>query len=98
MNEIVKAGLTSYCRIDAADLSPADEADLESFYAAAVGYLAGAGVPEPDFPPKAALGAVVCVREAHGAGRLGSPGRRGDCADPRNPAFRRMLNQLKINS
>lgn len=98
MDEEIKAKLISYCRIEAADLTDADEADLESFYTAAVGYMEGAGVQEPDPVTDANRWErwFLCVRHMV----LDAWDHRGaeeTVQTHKNPAFRKMLNQLKYS-
>lgn len=98
MDATIKASLLSYCRIEAADLTQADEADLESFYTAAVGYMEGAGVPEPEHNTDAVRWEqwFLCVKHMV----LDAWDHRGaeeTVQTHENPAFRRMLNQLKFS-
>ena len=89
-----KAALLAYCRIDA--LEPGEETLLETLYAAAVAYMNQAGVSEPkDGTPRrsqydlAVNYLVLCSYDQRDMVITGTI-----VAD--NPAFRRILNQLKL--
>lgn len=87
------AALVSYCRLD--DLSDEDTALLEAFYSAAVDYMTDAGV----MPPKEGTGRAAKYDLCVNCMVLDSWNNRemvqsGSFAD--NPAFRRVLNQLKL--
>ena len=81
--------IAAYCRVEA------DDAELPGFVDAAAAYLAGAGVSEPEDGTARFAQYLQCVkylaldlydrRDAEVDGTLGD-----------NPAFRRMLNQLKL--
>ena len=89
-----KATLMAYCRIDA--LEPGEETLLETLYAAAVAYMEQAGVSEPaeGTPRRAQYDLAVNYlvlnsydqRETAVSGTIVSE----------NPAFRRIMNQLKL--
>lgn len=84
----------AYCRID--ELSPEEEGLFEAMYDAAVGYMAQAGVSEPEAgTPRRAL-YDLCVNYLV----LDSWDRRDASAGAtyvaENPRFRQYLNQLKI--
>lgn len=84
------AEIAMYCKVDA------DDAELPGFVAAAAAYLSGADVSEPEDGTARFAQYLQCVkylaldhydrRDAEVEGTLGD-----------NPAFRRMLNQLKMN-
>lgn len=81
--------IAAYCRVEA------DDAELPGFVDAAAAYLSGAGVSEPEDGTARFAQYLQCVkylaldfydrRDATVEGTLGD-----------NPAFRRMLNQLKL--
>ena len=85
--------MLDYCRIE--DPTPAERSTLEALYAAAVGYLEGAGVSQPPegSPRRAQYDLAVHfmvlrdfdLRDAQVSGTVSD-----------NPAFRRMLTQLKL--
>ena len=93
-NDTVKSRLMAYCRIDS--LEEGDELLLQGLYDAAVSYLEQAGISEPaeETPRRAQYD--LCVnylvldgydrREVTITGTIVSE----------NPAFRRMLTQLKL--
>ena len=93
-NDAVKSRLMAYCRIDS--LEEGDELLLQGLYDAAVSYLEQAGISEPaeETPRRAQYD--LCVnylvldgydrREVTITGTIVSE----------NPAFRRMLTQLKL--
>lgn len=89
-----KVTLEAFCRLD--NLSSEEEELLFHLYDAAVGYMAQAGVGEPpeDTPRKAQYD--LCVNYLV----LDSWDRRDasfvGAASSENPAFRRLLNQLKL--
>ena len=87
------AGLLAYCRIDEPDET--ELALLDTLYDAAVGYLAQAGVAEPEAgtPRRAQYDLAVNfmvlrdfdLRDAEVTGTIQD-----------NPAFRRLITQLKL--
>lgn len=93
-NDAVKSRLMAYCRIDS--LEDGGELLLQGLYDAAVSYMEQAGISEPaeETPRRAQYD--LCVnylvldgydrREVTITGTIVSE----------NPAFRRMLNQLKL--
>ena len=89
-----KAALLAYCRID--ELDAGEDALLESLYGAAVSYMEQAGVSEPkDGTPRRAqydLAVNYLVLNAYDQRDTVITGTI--VAD--NPAFRRILNQLKL--
>lgn len=84
----------AYCRLD--DLSEAEETLLESMYDAAVSYMAEAGVAEPadgsDRKGKFDLCVNALVLDAWDNRGTQTAG----YSMTENPAFRRILNQLKL--
>ena len=92
--EVRKLSLLAFCRLD--ELSPEEELLLEVLYCAAVGYMTQAGVRKPpeDMPRRAQYD--LCVNYLV----LDSWDRRDasfvGAASSENPAFRRLLNQLKL--
>ena len=89
-----KSALLAYCRIDELDVGEA--ALLESLYAAAVAYMEQAGVSEPkEGTPRRAqydLAVNYLVLDAYDQRETVFAGTI--VAD--NPAFRRIMNQLKL--
>ena len=93
-NDAVKSRLMAYCRIDS--LEEGDEFLLQGLYDAAVSYLEQAGISEPTEGTPRRAQYDLCVnylvldgydrREVTITGTIVSE----------NPAFRRMLNQLKL--
>lgn len=93
MTEERRAGLLAYCRIE----EPTEEEllTLESLYEAAVGYLEGAGVSLPPEGTARRAQYDLCVnfmvlrdfdlRDAEVSGTIQD-----------NPAFRRLITQLKL--
>ena len=80
------ADIAAYCKVDAND------AELPGFVDAAAAYLAGAGVREPqDGSPRYAQ-YLQCVKYL----ALDLYDRRVEGALGDNPAFRRLINQLKL--
>lgn len=94
LSEERKAALLAYCRID--DLAPAEAALLELLYSAAVGYLSQAGISEP------AEGTARRAQYDLAVNYLVLDGwDRRDVSfvgtiQTDNPAFRRLVNQLKL--
>lgn len=92
--EARKAALMAYCRIDA--LEPGEESLLETLYGAAVAYMDQAGVSEPkEGTPRRSqydLAVNYLVLDAYDQRDTFVTGTI--VAD--NPAFRRLLNQLKL--
>lgn len=87
------SSLLAYCRIDEPDAE--EYGLLEAMYAAAVGYMSQAGVPEPPEGTSRRAQYDLCVNYLV----LDSWDRRDQsfvgAAVTDNPAFRRLLNQLK---
>lgn len=99
MTEARKRQLLVYCRIEEEDLIPEDSLLLETFYQAAVGYMAGAGISEPEDGTLRRGQYDLCVN----ALVLDAWDRRGTAATERgtyttveNRSFRQLLNQLKL--
>lgn len=94
MDEARKARLMAYCRIDA--LEEGEEALLQGLYEAAVSYMEQAGISEPEEGTARRAPYDLCVnylvldgydrRDVTITGTIVSA----------NPAFRRMLTQLKL--
>lgn len=90
----LKARLMAYCRIDA--LEEGEEALLQGLYEAAVSYMEQAGISEPEQGTARRAQYELCVnylvldgydrRDVTITGTIVSD----------NPAFRRMLTQLKL--
>ena len=94
--------LLAYCRIDESELSEDERLLLESLYEASVGYMSGAGIPEPSEAGAAAqyrLCVNALVLEAWDRRDMteAAPGREGG-GRAENPALRRILNQLKLTA
>ena len=93
-NDAVKSRLMAYCRIDS--LEDGGELLLQGLYDAAVSYMEQAGISEPTEGTPRRAQYDLCVnylvldgydrREVTITGTIVSE----------NPAFRRMLNQLKL--
>lgn len=88
------AGLLTYCRIT--EPAPGEEALLEGLYDAAVGYLEQAGVEQPPAGTTRAAQYDLAVNylvldafDRREATEQGTPAE--------NPAFRRLVNQLKLS-
>lgn len=94
LTEKRKAELVAYCRIDL--LEEGESALLEGFYDAAVAYLDQAGVKEPDEGTQrlAQYDLVVNAMVLDAYDNRGS--QNAGTAIQDNPAFRRMLTQLKL--
>lgn len=89
-----KEALLAYCRIDA--LEEPEEALIEDLFRAAVGYMEQAGIREPVEGTHRHALYDLCVNalvldsyDVRGAQSVGT-------GISENPAFRRMLNQLKL--
>lgn len=83
------ADIAAYCKVDA------DDAELPGFVDAAAAYLSGAGVSEPEDGTARFAQYLQCVKylalDLYDRRDAAVDGALGD-----NPAFRRMLNQLKM--
>lgn len=83
------ADIAAYCKVDA------DDAELPGFVDAAAAYLSGAGVIEPEDGTARFAQYLQCVKylalDLYDRRDAAVEGALGD-----NPAFRRMLNQLKL--
>lgn len=81
--------IAAYCRVEA------DDAELPGFVDAAAAYLANAGVSEPEDGTARFAQYLQCVKylalDLYDRRDAAVDGTLGD-----NPAFRRMLNQLKL--
>lgn len=86
--------LLAYCRIDA--LEPGEDALLEGLYDAALGYLAQAGVSQPAAGSPRAAQYDLCVNYLVLDGYDRRDMTITGTIVVENPAFRRMLNQLKL--
>lgn len=88
-----EAEILAYCRID--DPAPEELALLEALYSAAVSRMSNAGVAEPESGSARLAQYNLCVDalvlDAYDNRSISAAG--SSMAD--NPAFRRMLNQLK---
>ena len=94
MDEARKAALMAYCRIDA--LEEGEDALLQGLYEAAVSYMEQAGISEPEQGTARRAQYELCVnylvldgydrRDVTITGTIVSE----------NPAFRRILTQLKL--
>ncbi len=94
LSEARRASLLAYCRIE--EPTAEELLTLEGLYDAAVGYLEQAGVSEPEEgTPRP--GPVRPVRQLHGVAglRLAGGSITGTIVND-NPAFRRLLTQLKL--
>ena len=89
------AQLLAYCRID--DPDEADKALLQVLYDAAVGYMETAGVSEPEAGTARRAQYDLCINHQV----LTAYDQRGEAQEgttiAENPAYRRMLNQLKLS-
>ena len=93
-SETIRARLMAYCRIDV--LEDGEEDLLKTLYLSAVAYLAGADISEPEADTPRRAQYDLCVnfmvlrdfdlREATITGTIVND----------NPAFRRLLTQLKL--
>ena len=86
--------LLDYCRIE--DPTPAERSTLEALYAAAVGYLGGAGVSQPPegSPRRAQYDLAVHFMVLRDFDLRDATVTGLNVTD--NPAFRRLVNQLKL--
>lgn len=96
LTEERKASLLAYCKLTELADDPEVEALIPAFYEAAVGYMDGAGVTEPQEGTARRAQYELCVN----AMVLDSWEHR-DLKEPasqvgENVVFRRMLNQLKL--
>ncbi len=96
LTEERRASLLAYCKLTELADDPEVEALLPALYEAAVGYLAGAGVapPPPDTPRAAQYDLAVNYLVLDGWERREASLAGTAVAD--NPAFRRLINQLKL--
>lgn len=87
------ASLLAYCKLTELAADPEVQALIPVLYDAAVGYLANAGVsqPPPGTPRAAQYDLVVNYMVADSWDRRDMTGG----TDQDNPAFRRLINQLK---
>lgn len=94
LNGIREVTLKAYCRVD--ELSADEEELFSALYDASVSYMAQAGVREPPADTPRRMQFDLCVNYLV----LDSWDRRDasfvGAASSENPAFRRLLNQLKL--
>ena len=92
--EARKPSLLAFCRLD--ELSPEEELLLEVLYCAAMGYMTQAGVREPPEGTPRRAQYDLCVNYLV----LDGWDRRDvsfvGASSSENPAFRRLLNQMKL--
>lgn len=93
-SDALKARLMTYCRIDVPE--DGDEELLKTLYFSAVAYLAGADVSQPEAgtPRRAQYDLCVNYLVLDGYDRREVTITGTNVSE--NPAFRRMLNQLKL--
>lgn len=96
LTEARRAALLAYCKLTELADDPEVEALIPPLYEAAVGYLEGAGinVPEPGTARAAQYDLAVNYLTLDGWERREAAITGTMVAD--NPAFRRLLNQLKL--
>lgn len=94
LTEERKAGLMAYCRID--QLEEGEDALLQTLYDSAVGYLAGAGISEPEEGTPRRGQYDLCVNYLVLDGYDRRETAAVGTAMVENPAFRRLLTQLKL--
>ena len=93
MTEERKAALMAYCRID--EFGPGEEALFGSIYDSAVSYMEEAGVSEPPEGTGRRAKYDLCVN-ALVQDAWDNRGTEIAARAEENPAFRRVLNQLKL--
>lgn len=95
LSDARRASLLAYCKLTELADDPEVAALLETFYGAAVAYMAQAGVSEPQTDPYRRSQYDLCVNhlvlDSWDKREVSVAGTAGD-----NSAFRRMLNQLKL--
>lgn len=96
LSDARRASLLAYCKLTELADDPEVEALIPPLYEAAVGYLEGAGinVPEPGTARAAQYDLAVNYLTLDGWERREAAITGTMVAD--NPAFRRLLNQLKL--
>ena len=94
LSDARRASLLAYCKLTEMADDP-EAALLETFYGAAAAYMAQAGVSEPEEGTARRSQYDLCVNhlvlDSWDKREVSVSGTSGD-----NPAFRRMLNQLKL--
>lgn len=93
MDEARRASLLAYCKLAELADDPEVEALLPALYDAAVGYMANAGVSQPEAGTPRAAQYDLCVNYLV-SNAWDHREVTGSAAD--NPVFRRLLNQLKL--
>lgn len=95
LSDARRASLLAYCKLTELADDPEVAALLETFYGAAAAYMAQAGVSEPEEGTFRRSQYDLCVNhlvlDSWDKREVSVSGTSGD-----NPAFRRMLNQLKL--
>ena len=88
--------LRAYCRIDEA--APWEDALLEELFDAAVSYMTQAGVPEPQAGSERRAQYDLCVNYLVLDGWDRRDLTLAGTSAAENPAFRRLMNQLKLTA
>ncbi len=96
MTEARRAALLAYCKLTELADDPEVEALIPPLYEAAVGYLEGAGVAVPELGTARAAQYDLCVNALVLEGWERREVSITGTSVVENPAFRRLLNQLKL--
>ena len=96
LTEARRAALLAYCKLTELADDPEVEALIPPLYEAAVGYMEGAGVAVPELGTARAALYYVCVNALVLVGWERREVSITGVSVVENPAFRRLLNQLKL--
>ena len=96
LTEARRAALLAYCKLTELADDPEVEALIPALYEAAAGYLEGAGVAVPELGTARAAQYDLCVNALVLEGWERREVSITGVSAVENPAFRRLLNQLKL--
>lgn len=96
LTEERKAALLAYCKLAELAEDPEVQLLIPAFYAAAVSYLEGAGVSEPASGTSRAAQYDLCVNAMVLDAWDNRDTKEATTQAAENPAFRRMITQLKL--
>lgn len=96
LTEARRAALLAYCKLTELADDPEVEALIPPLYEAAVGYMEGAGVAVPELGTARAAQYDLCVNALVLEGWERREVSITGVSVVENPAFRRLLNQLKL--
>ena len=99
LDPALEQDLMDYCAIDEADMDDRGRLQLAGFYHSAVSYMEAAGVEEPNRGDDEALWFkwMLCIKHLV-LDAWDHRGAQETASSHENPAFRRLVNQLKLSN